>query len=40
MFTADYEMAGPSVYDNYFVDNTYNGVFIRVTTAAGATRRN
>ena len=35
MFTADYERAGPLIYGNLFTSDTYNGVFIRVTTNAG-----
>ncbi len=37
-FTADYERAGPSIYGNLFTNDTYNGVFIRVTTAAGSSQ--
>ncbi len=37
-FTADYESAGPSIYGNLFTTDTYNGVFIRVATAAGGSQ--
>jgi hypothetical protein len=36
LFTADYERAGPQINGNLFINDRYNGVFIRVTTAAGS----
>ncbi|MEC7565996.1 MAG: Ig-like domain-containing protein [Planctomycetota bacterium] len=33
-FTYDYDRIGPDIYANYIVDNTINGLFIRITTPA------
>ncbi|MBN2294067.1 MAG: VCBS repeat-containing protein [Pirellulales bacterium] len=34
-FTADYDRVGPEIHGNYIVDNSINGIFIRVNTNAG-----
>ena len=36
-FTADYQRIGPDIHGNIVVDNTFNGIFVRVSTAAGGT---
>ena len=38
-FTADYDRIGPEIYDNLLVENTVNGLFIRVPTTATQTPR-
>ena len=35
-FTSDYTRIGPDIYWNTLVDNTTNGLFVRVQTSAGA----
>ena len=39
VFTADYERVGPAIYDNLLVENTVNGLFVRVPTTATQTPR-
>ncbi len=34
-FTADYDRVGPEIHGNYIVDNSINGIFVRVKTDAG-----
>ncbi|MEA1950499.1 MAG: DVUA0089 family protein, partial [Planctomycetota bacterium] len=34
-FTADYDRVGPEIHGNYIVDNSINGIFVRVNTEAG-----
>jgi len=34
-FTADYGRVGPDVHGNYLADNSVNGMFVRIRTAAG-----
>lgn len=34
-FTADYDRVGPDVYGNRLVDNSVNGMFVRIRTSAG-----
>ncbi|MGB7329055.1 MAG: tandem-95 repeat protein [Rubripirellula sp.] len=38
-FTADYSRVGPSIYDNVLVENSINGLFIRVVTTPGTPPR-
>ncbi|QDV42647.1 hypothetical protein Enr13x_24960 [Stieleria neptunia] len=38
-FTADYDRIGPEIYDNLLVENTVNGLFVRVPTTATQTPR-
>ncbi|TWU47287.1 hypothetical protein Poly51_50860 [Rubripirellula tenax] len=38
-FTADYSRVGPSIYDNVLVQNSINGLFIRVVTTPGSPPR-
>jgi len=35
-FTSDYTRVGPVIYGNRIVDNSINGLFVRVTTPAGS----
>ena len=35
-FTSDYDRIGPDVYGNTLVDNSINGLFVRVATQAGS----
>ncbi|MEO2016485.1 MAG: hypothetical protein ABGZ53_19175, partial [Fuerstiella sp.] len=35
-FTSDYKRVGPDIYGNILLDNSTNGLFIRVQTSAGA----
>ena len=35
-FTADYDRVGPAIYDNLVIDNSINGLFIRVSTTPSA----
>ena len=35
-FTARYNRVGPDVYGNYIVENSTNGMFVRISTAAGS----
>ncbi|MCA9136187.1 MAG: hypothetical protein KDB00_05495, partial [Planctomycetales bacterium] len=37
VFTADYDRVGPEIYDNLLVNNTVNGLFVRVPTTATQT---
>jgi hypothetical protein len=39
LYTADYSRTGPLVYGNLIVNNTYNGLFVRVSTAAGGSQQ-
>ena len=34
-FTSDYDRVGPEIHNNTLVENSLNGLFIRVTTPAG-----
>ncbi|MFM8573705.1 MAG: hypothetical protein ACKOAU_19075, partial [Pirellula sp.] len=34
-FTPDYDRIGPEIHDNYLVNNSINGLFIKVSTPAG-----
>jgi hypothetical protein len=34
-FTADYSRIGPEIHDNRLIDNSINGMFVRVTTTPG-----
>ena len=34
-YTADYDRVGPEIYGNYIVDNSINGIFVRIETNAG-----
>ena len=34
-FTADYSRIGPEIHDNQLIDNSINGLFVRVTTTPG-----
>ena len=38
-FTADYSRIGPSIYDNALIQNSINGLFIRVVTTPGTAPR-
>ncbi len=38
-FTADYSRVGPSIYDNLLVQNSINGLFVRVVTTPGVAPR-
>ncbi|MEM9825824.1 MAG: Ig-like domain-containing protein [Planctomycetota bacterium] len=38
-FTADYTRVGPSIYDNLIVDNSVNGLFVRVETTPNTAPR-
>ncbi len=38
-FTADYSRVGPSIYDNLLIENSINGLFVRVATTASAAPR-
>jgi hypothetical protein len=38
-FTPDYDRVGPKVHGNHLVNNSVNGMFIRVSTPAGGTTR-
>lgn len=35
LFTADYERVGPDIHSNRLVENSTNGLFVRITTPAG-----
>ncbi|MHC4177578.1 MAG: zinc metalloprotease, partial [Planctomycetota bacterium] len=35
VFTADYQRVGPDVHGNHLVENTINGIFVRIRTDAG-----
>ena len=34
-FTSDYDRVGPEIHGNYIVDNSINGIFVRINTNAG-----
>lgn len=38
-FTADYSRVGPSIYDNLLIENSINGLFIRVATTPSSPPR-
>ncbi len=35
LFTSDYDRVGPDLHDNLLVENSSNGLFVRITTPAG-----
>ncbi|HYW77925.1 MAG TPA: FG-GAP-like repeat-containing protein, partial [Thermoguttaceae bacterium] len=35
VYTADYDRVGPDIHGNHLIDNTINGIFVRVRTDAG-----
>ena len=35
LFTSDYTRVGPEIFGNYIVDNSINGLFVRIATPAG-----
>ncbi len=39
LFTSDYQRVGPDIHDNLLVQNSSNGLFVRISTPAGDTQK-